>query len=219
MDTKKMTEQESLALITAMIESTKQRYRIEDGKIYLIWGYTSVLTALAVWLLLWLTHNPWVQFLWFAIPLVGGLLQHLTLSRRQAPYVKTYTDRIIAQIGQLMGISAGMLSLLCLLFHYGTGRPQVWMLMFIYALVIVGASIVFHGIVLKERSMMVGGSVSIFCGSGMLAAALSGLSLTTTWLISLYCVSFLLMFIVPGHIIQAKAHRDVSSPQSSPHAS
>ena len=44
MEDKKMTEKESLELITAMIQRTKERY-VGDGNIMLMWGYLSVVVA------------------------------------------------------------------------------------------------------------------------------------------------------------------------------
>ena len=72
MEEKKMTERESLELITAMIKRTRERY-VGDGNIMLMWGYLSVVVAALVWIMLVKTHNPVWNWLWFAIPLVGGI--------------------------------------------------------------------------------------------------------------------------------------------------
>ena len=46
MEDKKMTEKESLELITSMIQRTRERY-VGDGNIMLMWGYLTVaVTAL-----------------------------------------------------------------------------------------------------------------------------------------------------------------------------
>ena len=57
MEDKKMTEKESLELITAMINRTRERY-IGDGNILLMWGYLTVIVTALVWIMLIMTHNP-----------------------------------------------------------------------------------------------------------------------------------------------------------------
>ena len=57
MEDRKLTEKESLEVITSMIAQTKQRY-IGDGNILLMWGYVSVGVTALIWTLLVLTHNP-----------------------------------------------------------------------------------------------------------------------------------------------------------------
>lgn len=59
MEDKKLTEQESLELITTMIRRTRERY-IGDGNIMLMWGYLSVAVAALVWIMLAVTgHQAW----------------------------------------------------------------------------------------------------------------------------------------------------------------
>ncbi|MCF0163736.1 MAG: hypothetical protein HUJ92_00525, partial [Bacteroidales bacterium] len=42
MEEKNITPQESLEIISQMIESTKRRFRLSDGNTLLMWGYLSV---------------------------------------------------------------------------------------------------------------------------------------------------------------------------------
>ena len=42
MEEKKLNEQESLALITSMINDTRERLAENSGRPFLIWGYTSI---------------------------------------------------------------------------------------------------------------------------------------------------------------------------------
>ena len=72
MDDRKLTEQESLDLIATMISRTKSRY-FGNGSIFLVWGYTTIAVTLAVWTILYLTHNPAWNWLWFLIWIIGGI--------------------------------------------------------------------------------------------------------------------------------------------------
>lgn len=81
MEEKKISEKESLEIITEMISRTKERY-IGDGNIMLMWGYLTVSVAALVWIMLVMTHNPAWNWLWFAIGIVGGILTPV-LDRKQ----------------------------------------------------------------------------------------------------------------------------------------
>lgn len=50
MEEQKLTEQESILLITEMISRTKRR-KLDNGNIMLLWGYLSVAVATLVWVL------------------------------------------------------------------------------------------------------------------------------------------------------------------------
>ena len=71
MEDRKLTEKESLEVITSMIARTKQRY-IGDGNIMLMWGYLCVAVAAAIWILTACTHNGAWSWLWFLIWIIGG---------------------------------------------------------------------------------------------------------------------------------------------------
>lgn len=49
MDNKKLNEQESLELITQMIQNTKFKMVKNAGTPFLVWGYMTVVTSLLVW--------------------------------------------------------------------------------------------------------------------------------------------------------------------------
>ena len=57
MDNKKLNEQESLELITQMIQNTKFKMVKYAGTPFLVWGYMTVVTSLLVWYLLKETGN------------------------------------------------------------------------------------------------------------------------------------------------------------------
>lgn len=57
MEDKRLTEKESLEVITSMIARTKERY-IGDGNIMLMWGWLTIAVTGLVWVLIARTHNP-----------------------------------------------------------------------------------------------------------------------------------------------------------------
>lgn len=208
MEEKNLTEKESLELIAKMIENTKNRIRVGDGNILLIWGYVSVLTALVVWVVLMLTANPLCNFLWFLIPVVGVPL-HLCMQRKDkaVPAAKTYVDRISAGIWNIVSWVAFIAAALCVGFTLWGGHWLCWNVMLVYAFVLIGFCAAATGVVIRERSLVVGGLVSITAGGFVACWVMSGLMLSVTWIIPLYIVCYALMMIVPGHIINRKAKK------------
>ncbi|MDD3638890.1 MAG: hypothetical protein PHG33_02265, partial [Bacteroidales bacterium] len=74
---KNMNEKESLELITRMIDNTRKGMEKNAALPMLIFGYTSIVTTLAVWFAVTKTENYMFHLLWIAIPVIGWLLYGL----------------------------------------------------------------------------------------------------------------------------------------------
>ena len=85
MDNKKLNEQESLELITQMIQNTKFKMVKNAGTPFLVWGYMTVVTSLLIWYLLKETGNYCWQFFWLLF-LTGFWMKHF-LPHRLADYI------------------------------------------------------------------------------------------------------------------------------------
>ena len=72
MDNKKLNEQESLELITQMIQNTKFKMVKNAGTPFLVWGYMTVVTSLLVWYLLKETGNYYRLFLTRSLSIARG---------------------------------------------------------------------------------------------------------------------------------------------------
>ena len=95
MEEKKLTPQESMAVITQMIEATKQRRSMPDLRISIMWAALTIACA-AIVLISALTHyTPWINLVWFAIPAVG-LPVNIVMAKRSGceKGVKTAIDTI-----------------------------------------------------------------------------------------------------------------------------
>ena len=71
MEEKKISEQESLELITRMINQTKKDLSVGNGDSFLMWGYLSAAISLAVIVMLLATNDPRFAWLYMAIPIAG----------------------------------------------------------------------------------------------------------------------------------------------------
>lgn len=209
MEEKKLTEKESLDLITAMIARTKDRY-IGDGNIMLMWGYLTVGVTLTVWALLAATRNPAWNWLWFLIMTVGGILTPVLAGKeKKVKGVKTYSDRIVSGIWTAVGISAVVCSVCCLLFQAVASITGIWSMMFIFALVIVPFAEIAQGIVIREISFVWGGGAGLLLGIFTMCCIAGHVTLYANWYLPLFCLAFIVMMIVPGHILNYKArHRE-----------
>lgn len=204
MKTETMTEKESLALITEMISRTKERY-IGDGNIMLMWGYLTVCVSALVWVMLALTHNPEWNYLWFLIWIVGGTTTPIMARKQYADKgMKSYSDNITSRIWSVVGWSAIGLTFCCLALMMFFAVDS-WSAMFVLALIIVPFAEIAQGIVIREKSLVAGGSVGFATGLITMCCIVGRIPLGVNWFLPLFIVAFAAMMIVPGHILNRKA--------------
>lgn len=87
-------EKESLELITQMIQKTRKELEVGSGNVFLCYGYTSVILAIAVYLITHFTTQPAWNFLWFAMFLPQPIIYFKNRSVNHTPYptpTKCYT--------------------------------------------------------------------------------------------------------------------------------
>lgn len=206
MEDKKLTEKESLALIAEMIRNTRDRLQIGDGNILLIWGYVSSAAAVLTYILSIMTRDPRSNLIWILIPLVGLPLAKREKNRQKSETKPmTYTDKVSSGLWKITGTLAFIGTALCTGFmFYGYNS---WLLMFIYALVIVGIASAFQGIVIREQTLIAGGLFSVSAGGFVTCCKICDIPVLMSWAMPLFIISFIMMTIIPGHVINYKAHR------------
>lgn len=205
MEEKNLTEKESLSIITAMISRTKERY-IGDGNIMLMWGWLTIVVASLVWLMVYLTHSPAWNWLWFLLPAIGGVATPIMAKKSERKQgVKTYSDKISSQIWLTVGIIAMAATIICLGFSFA-GR-SAWNLMFVYAMIIVPFAEIAQGIVVNEKSLIAGGACGMAAGLFTTSCLICGVKLYAFWFLPLFMVSFACMMLIPGYIINYKSRR------------
>ncbi len=207
MEDRKLTERESLEVITSMIAITRKRY-IGDGRIMLMWGYLTVAVSALVWTLLVSTHNPAWNWLWYLIWIVGGTLTPIMARKEEREKgVRNYSDTLSSRIWSTVGFSAIAATAVCLAFLLAKGI-DTWSAMFVFALVIVPFAEIAQGIVIKETSLIAGGAVGLLTGLFTTACIAGHVALNVTWFMPAFIIAFVAMMIVPGHILNRKARRE-----------
>lgn len=204
MEEKKLTPQESMELITSMIQNTKRRVATPDLRISVMWAVLTIVTAIAAWALLSTTHNPLYNFIWFAIPVIG-IPTNIIMAQndRNKSMTKSYLDKVSESIWKSVGYIAMGLTIGCFIAQQ-CGYPQAWLAMFYYAFIIVGFGAMTSGFLLRENSYVFGGLFSIFSGFAIIVCNICQIPLYYSWVVPLYILCFLLMFIVPAFIISRK---------------
>ncbi len=203
MEDKRLTEKESLEVITSMIARTKDRY-LGSGTILLMWGYLVISVAIAVWALLaWSHHNAW-NWLWFAIPVIGFPMSSAIARRQRREYgAVTYSDRVTSRLWLIFGYSEIAISLMCLGFYF-LASVNCWGAMLAYTLLVAPAAEIAQGLIVKEKSLIAGGIVGLAIGMVTICCIACGITLVATWYMPLFIFAFVAMMIVPGHIIRNK---------------
>lgn len=208
MEDKNLTEKESLELIARMIRNTKDRLELGQGNVMLLWGYLSLAVAALVFAAAWWTRHPACMWLWFLIPLIGFPAM-MALRRKQIRKTETfavsYVDKISAGLWKLVGFSAGigmMWSVVFMVLGYDS-----WIVMFIFAFFVLGFADAVQGVVIREKSLVVGGAIGMTAGGFVCCCAVSGVALAWIWALPLYMAAFIAMFIIPGHLLNRKAER------------
>lgn len=203
MEDKKITEKESLEVITSMISRTKARY-LGNGNILLMWGYLVTIIALLVWALTAITQNFVWNWLWYAIPLIG-MPTTSVMSRRQHRIsgAVTYSDRVTSRLWMIVSISEIALMLLCLGI-YVIGDIYCWGAMFVYSIIIIPGAEIAQGLIVKEKCLVAGGLTGLTLGMVSICCVVGDIPLLYWWYMPLFIFAFVAMMIIPGHIINQK---------------
>ena len=205
MEDRKINEQESLEIITTMIERTKQRYMLGDGNILLMWGYLAVITCILVWLAVAITHNPIFNWLWFLMAIIGGIATPIMARRKKTKEgMKSYSDRIVSQIWTIVGICGGASAIACLGFSL-IGGVHTWSMMFAYSLIIVPMAEITQGFIIREKSFVAGGVIGILTGIIFICCIAGQIPLYASWCMPMFIIAFICMMIIPGHVLNHKA--------------
>lgn len=204
MEEKNINERESLEIIAAMIERTKERYMLGDGNILLMWGYLTIAVAVLVWVLLAITHNGLVNWLWYLIPAIGGIVTVWMLRRqRMEKGSKSYADGIVSGIWLTAGICGIICSLFCIIFFMM--NIVAWNMMFVLGLVIIPFAEIAQGIIICEKSFVWGGAIGLMAGIFTLGCVAGGIALSASWYMPIFIAAFVCMMVIPGHVINHKA--------------
>ncbi len=202
MENNRLTEAQSLELITSAIRDSRSRLARNTGVPFLIWGYVIATVAIieAVAKGLQLEGSGWPAC-WIAVPVFG--LLGMMIFRRKTAGAKERTRNILTPTWIILGTTAFIINTIL------WGNTPV-------ALLLLSVGSVITGIITAEKSLTVCGVVGIMASAitpihkFFYLVAVSAGRTETEWTSVLavyyliYATIIAIIMIVPGHIIRYK---------------
>ncbi|MCS2891695.1 hypothetical protein NXY11_15990 [Parabacteroides faecis] len=204
MEDKKLNEKESLALITQMINSSKENMEIGQGNIMLIYGYFTTALSIVLFVLISLTHNFIWSWGWMLMFVIWPIMSYR--QRQRPPKVVTYTDKVISKVWQVMGWMFIVTFLTIGIIEFSFARYIDFILMLPLSLIYCGIGVSITGIIIQERWMTYTPQIAFIIAIYMLTMLMIGEKATTLWYLY-FGLSFVFMMIIPGHIVNNKAKK------------
>ncbi len=205
MDDKKLNEQESLELISQMINQTKKESAVGSGDIFLIWGYICTLISLAVYALAYISRDGRWGWLYIAVPVAGlvvmGILARLIGKKYKGP--KTYQAQSICGIWSCLSAIFAVYMIVCLA---SWNHPDCWKGMFLFGLLLPGLGTACTGVILKEKVIALCGGLGAASGLIFLPELCMGGGIPLNWTL-LMAVAMVISLVIPGHILNFKAKK------------
>lgn len=203
MGKQQFNEKESLAIITQMIESTRQNMQLGSGNLFLIYGYSLACVSLLVYLLQLLTHNPVWSFLW--ITMFGVMFFTKSKTTGTDKGVMTYTDQAVSGIWEITGILFILTFVVISLSAYFLSY-DLFNLMLPLSLIYMAIGTSMTGVMIKESLIKYIPVSGFICGMYMLIIYVTTGQSESLW--NLYfCIASVVTMIIPGHILNHKSKR------------
>lgn len=201
MENKQFTTQESLALITKMIDNTRRNFNSKGGQTMMLWGYTTIAVSLAVYLCVKLTHNPMFFWLWWALPVIGITLTLIAKPKRNAG-VKTYMDRMVDYIWLVFSIACGATVIIYSVGPLFTGKE--WFNVLLVVGIIMSMSVTLTGLFVKFRPLVIAGMAGTVLS--LLLPPFGQLEQTLG-----LGIIFMIVMAIPGHMLNFVEKREKKS--------
>ena len=217
MEEKKLDAQESIELITRMIRNTRQRLERHSGRPFLIWGYTTVAVSLLNYSLNIAGADPAWSLSWFLIPVLGILLMRL-FPEKKSSEPRTEIDRIVNSLWIVCSLALVPIFLFSFL-HGLSYRPSLFALITLVMAIGTAAT----GLIVRSKVYTVAGFLAM-AGSvlfalhdfrlGRLAQTVGIDAARLNNEILIFAAIFVVMMIIPGHIINHRSRHEKQEPCS-----
>lgn len=195
MEQNEMTPEKSLKLIAEVINKSRKDLEKNAGTPILFWGIVVAVTALVIELLISKTGNVAWNYLWFAIPVVGGALSPVVLKKKTETRAKNFLGEIVGYIWLLYGAVTITLSLIIVL-----AIPALLPFLALANVLLMGFATALSGIILKSGTI-VGSGIVVALGGVVLLSMLDGAG-TIALTIGLAAI---IALIIPGIVLNLKS--------------
>lgn len=206
MEEKKLSEKESVELISRMIQTTRENMQVGSGNQFLYWGYFTAALSVILFMLVYYTGDSRWSLGWFGMFLFWFYMRWM--ERKNESAVITYADRAIMQVWLVIGslFILTVLVMFALSFYYG---GVDFSLMLPLSLLYAGIGVSITGVIIRSRLVTWSPLVAFCFAIYMLMAFTIHRAVTIDWYLY-FGLSFVVMMVVPGHYINRKAKESCS---------
>ena len=196
------SEEQSLELITSMINDSRARLARNSGTPFLIWGYTTVAISILNYVLFQYDIKCW--WLWWLIPIIGWAGMMIWNKRDNG--ARNYIDRVISIIWSVIGVSFVWIMFAFVYYH----APILFLVV-----LMAGMGTTMTGFVIRNKATKIGGIVAM--AASMLFPLkhwlmiryvdIDDVALLSEWRWAdclLFAAIFFFMMVIPGHILNRK---------------
>lgn len=200
MEDRKITEKESLELISEMIRKTKEETSSKkDYDAFLFYGYGAVFVSLLAWLLIRLTGEWDFMFVWLVMFL--PYLATTFAGKKKKPGAKTYLQGMLDSVWKVIGSMFGLTILAMMLMGFLIGEID-FSLMMPLSILYAGIGTSMTGLVLRERWFVWPPLLGLLVAVYMLMEGVC----TNDWNLW-FGFSLLVFMVIPAHIVRGKIKR------------
>ena len=145
----RMTEKESLELITSMINKAKGRYS-QNGVLYLLWGWLIFTCCLIQFISIHFFNYPKAYYAWYSTWILFLYQLYYMRKRKKSRKVRMYSGEIIGYVWLVFIITYALLiHILVYTKSYAAISPVI--------LTVFGIPTFLSGIILKFKALKIGG--------------------------------------------------------------
>ena len=189
---KNFTPQESLRLITSMIETTKASIS-DNSHFFLLWGWATMAGCMLQFYLMVIVESPRHYYAWFVTP-VAVLLHVIFLYKfKKNEKVKTFISEANSYVWVVIGFSFMALSFVFVKIG--------WQYSFPFYIMLYGIGTYISGSLINFKPMKFGGAACI-----VLVAVTPYLDYAFQILLAAFAI--LISYIIPGHLLRNQYRRN-----------
>ena len=202
MEDKKLSNEQSLELITQMVQRSRRQIEVRSGNQYLWWGWFSFVLACVIGILLHTTQCSVWNIAWFAYFPFWGVM--VWMSRHHHSEVVTYTDRVMSDVWQVVGWAMVLSAVVLAVVSFTLATSRVWVFMLPLSILLSGIGSSVTALILREKTAawipVAGMALAVYLFPALAFGVVDGV-----WASILFGVAQIAVLIVPGYIVNQKA--------------
>ena len=172
------SERDSIELISGMIKKTRQNLEVGSGNVFLYYGYSSLVIAIATYFTTLLTGSNIWNLLWFLMFVPMAVL--MGKAQKEKPDVTTYTDRMLGNTWKIVGLLM-ILSVIVITVYGFVSGTIYFPVMLPVALLAVSMGSMITGLTVKKNSVTAISIVGFIIPVKVLIDMATGNGYTPAW--------------------------------------